>query len=103
MGVVWLLLLPLNDYSRQTYVSENAILPGQVHTYFGGSEHNVFRAFRQEVHDYRDWSEADRVAGIGRIMRESGRKVAEQAYTYSAAGEEITGTNVYGILQGPRA
>ena len=101
--MVWLLLLPLNEYSRQTYVSENAILPGQVHTYFGGSEHNVFRAFRQEVHDYRDLSEADRVAGIGRIMRESGLKVAEQAYTYSAAGEDITGTNVYGILQGPRA
>ncbi|KAI7648134.1 hypothetical protein KC318_g18146, partial [Hortaea werneckii] len=28
VGVAWLLLLPLNDYSRQTYVSENAILPG---------------------------------------------------------------------------
>jgi glycosylphosphatidylinositol transamidase len=36
-------------------------------------------------------------------MRESGLKVAEQAYTYNAAGEDITGTNVYGILQGPRA
>jgi glycosylphosphatidylinositol transamidase len=103
VGVVWLLLLPLNDYSRQTYVSENAILPGQVHTYFGGSEHNVFRAFRQEVYDYRDWSDAERNTGIGRIMRESGLKVAEQTYTYRAAGEDITGTNVYGILQGPRA
>ena len=103
VGVVWLLLLPLNEYSRQTYVSENAILPGQVHTYFGGSEHNVFRAFRQEVYDYRDGSEADRVTGLGRIMRESGLKVAEQPYTYHAAGEDIAGTNVYGVLQGPRA
>ena len=49
VGVAWLLVLPLNEYSRQTYVSENALLPGQVHTYFGGSEHNVFRAYRQEV------------------------------------------------------
>lgn len=103
VGVAWLLLLPLNDYSRQTYVSENAILPGQVHTYFGGSEHNVFRAFRQEMYDYRDGTEEERNAGIGRIMRESGLKVAEQPYTYHAAGEEVTGTNVYGILQGPRA
>lgn len=54
VGVVWLLLLPLNDYSRQTYVSENALLPGQVHTYFGGSEHNVFRAYRHEVHSLVD-------------------------------------------------
>lgn len=48
-GVGWLFLLPLDEYSRHTYVSENALLPGQVHTYFGGSEHNVFRAYRHEV------------------------------------------------------
>lgn len=49
VGVAWLLVLPLNDYSRNTYVSENALLPAQVHTYFAGSEHNVFRAYRHEV------------------------------------------------------
>lgn len=49
VGVAWLLVLPLNEYSRETYVSENALLPGQVHTYFTGSEHNVFRAYRHEV------------------------------------------------------
>lgn len=60
-GLGWLALLPLNEYSRRTYVSENgasyslplnwmrahtknmlpALLPGQVHTYFANSEHNV--------------------------------------------------------------
>jgi hypothetical protein len=49
VGVVWLLLLPLNNYSRQTYISENALLPGQVHTYFGGSEQYIFRAYKREV------------------------------------------------------
>lgn len=49
IGVTWLLVLPLDHYSRQTYISENALLPGQVHTYFGGSEQNVFRAFKHEV------------------------------------------------------
>lgn len=49
IGLAWLLVLPLNEYSRRTYISENALLPGQVHTYFGGSEHNVFRAYRHEV------------------------------------------------------
>lgn len=51
VGVIWLFMLPLDDYSRQTYISENALLPGQVHTYFGGSEHNIFRAYRHEVHE----------------------------------------------------
>ena len=49
IGVGWLLLLPLNDYSRRTYISENALLPGQVHTYFRGSEQNIFNAYRHEV------------------------------------------------------
>ena len=49
VGVVWLFLLPLNNYSRHTYISENALLPGQVHTYFGGSEQNVFNAYKYEI------------------------------------------------------
>ena len=49
IGVMWLLLLPLNEYSRHTYISENALLPGQVHTYFGGSEQNIFNAYKYEV------------------------------------------------------
>lgn len=48
-GVVWLLLLPLNDYSRQTYISENALLPGQVHAYFSGSEQHIFRGYKKEL------------------------------------------------------
>ena len=49
VGVAWLLLLPLDSYSRQTYISENALLPGQVHTYFAGSDQNVFRGYKHEV------------------------------------------------------
>ena len=29
-GIIWVLMLPLQQYSRQTYISENALLPGQV-------------------------------------------------------------------------
>lgn len=49
VGVVWLLLLPLNEYSRKTYISENALLPGQVHAYFSGSEQNIFRGYKKEL------------------------------------------------------
>lgn len=54
VGVIWLFLLPLNEYSRRTYISENALLPGQVHAYFAGSEQNVFRAFKKEVEGVKD-------------------------------------------------
>lgn len=54
VGVIWLLLLPLDNYSRYTYISENALLPGQVHTYFARSEQNIFRAFKHEVQELAD-------------------------------------------------
>lgn len=54
VGVVWLLLLPLNEYSRRTYISENALLPGQVHAYFTGSEQNIFRGYKKEIEGLLD-------------------------------------------------
>lgn len=54
VGIIWLLLLPLDEYSRYTYISENALLPGQVHTYFTGSEQNIFRAYKHEVESVAD-------------------------------------------------
>lgn len=104
VGIAWLLLLPLNEYSRQTYISENAILPGQVHTYFGGSEHNVFRAYRQEVWSLGQRQSDEEVTnGLYNMLQEIGLKPARQPYSFQVAGETISGTNVYGLLQGPRA
>ncbi|CAI6339045.1 unnamed protein product [Periconia digitata] len=103
VGVAWLFALPLDSYSRRTYVSENALLPAQVHTYFGGSEHNIFRAYRHEVAALADSSVADRSKKLADIFRESNLKVASQKYTYSAANRTIDNENVYAILQGPRA
>jgi GPI-anchor transamidase subunit GAA1 len=103
VGIAWVLLLPFNEYSRQTYISENAILPGQVHTYFGGSEHNVFRAYRQEVWSLSERSDNERIAGFEHELHAIGLKAATQSYSWSVAGEAITGRNVYGLLKGPRA
>ncbi|KAK8222071.1 Glycosyl phosphatidyl inositol protein transamidase complex subunit [Zalaria obscura] len=103
IGVAWLLLLPLNEYSRQTYVSENALLPGQVHTYFGGSEHNVFRAYRQEVARLAEQPDQDRYQGLFDILKSNGLKAGIQDYRYESAGQVRTGRNIYAVLQGPRA
>ena len=64
IGVAWLLLLPLNEYSRRTYVSENALLPGQVHTYFAGSDQNIFRGLKHEVDALSDKSNRESVIHI---------------------------------------
>ncbi|KAF2704174.1 Glycosylphosphatidylinositol:protein transamidase, GAA1 component [Pleomassaria siparia CBS 279.74] len=103
VGVVWLLVLPLQEYSRNTYVSENALLPGQVHTYFTGSEHNIFRAYRHEVASLGDRTTQERNQRLGDILRSSNLKVATQKYSYATSGRNISDENVYAILQGPRA
>ncbi|KAI9852534.1 MAG: Glycosyl phosphatidyl inositol protein transamidase complex subunit [Thelocarpon superellum] len=102
VGVVWLLLLPLDDYSRHTYISENALLPGQVHTYFGGSEENIFRAYKHEVEALADKDQEEVVQTIGDIFQSAGLKVARQKYEYPASGQTLAGENVYSILRAPR-
>ncbi|KAK6536400.1 Glycosyl phosphatidyl inositol protein transamidase complex subunit [Arthrobotrys megalospora] len=102
VGLASLLLLPLDEYSRRTYISENALLPGQVHAYFGGSEQNIVRAFRREV-DLLGNSTSDVVAErMAEIFRSAGLKVGKQRYSYKAAGGEYTGENVYAVLHAPR-
>ncbi|KAI0389013.1 Glycosylphosphatidylinositol:protein transamidase, GAA1 component [Xylariaceae sp. FL0594] len=102
VGVAWLLLLPFDTYSRRTYISENALLPGQVHTYFGGSDHNVFRAYRHEIDVMRDKTNSQVNDELENIIRGIGLKVGRQNYTYHSAGNTYAGENVYAILQAPR-
>lgn len=110
VGVAWLLMLPQNDYSRRTYISENALLPGQVHTYFGGSDQNVFRAYKHEVDVLAVTSEDEQPVktnheinnGLESIFQGIGLKVGRQNFTYSASGRTYAGENVYALLQAPR-
>lgn len=45
----WLLVLPMDGQYRNTYISENALMPGQVISYFRESEWNIVRGYRMEV------------------------------------------------------
>nr|KAK5445622.1 Glycosyl phosphatidyl inositol protein transamidase complex subunit [Exophiala xenobiotica] len=117
-GIIWILLLPLDEYSRRTYISENALLPGQVHTYFGGSEQNVFRAYRHELATVLDpltssdnhtvtrddlrIAEDNRSNKIQELFRNAGLKTAKQRYSYTSSGRTYEGENVYALLHAPR-
>ncbi|KKK20052.1 hypothetical protein ARAM_006405 [Aspergillus rambellii] len=113
-GVIWLLLLPLDDYSRRTYISENALLPGQVHAYFSGSEQHIFRGYKKEIEGLLDKHRVEGQEGrndeltpeisdkIQSILRAGGLKVATQSYEYTPAGVTHKGKNVYGIIHAPR-
>ncbi|GAB1317255.1 Glycosyl phosphatidyl inositol protein transamidase complex subunit [Madurella fahalii] len=102
VGTVWLFMLPLNQYSRRTYISENALLPGQVHTYFGGSDQNVFRAYKHEMNALAGESNIEINNKLEAIAKGIGLKTARQNFTYHAAGRSYAGENLYAILQAPR-
>lgn len=55
------------------------------------------------MHDLGQRSSAERIEGIERIIKEINLKSATQRYGFEVAGKKIEGTNVYGLLQGPRA
>ncbi|OAP58557.1 hypothetical protein AYL99_07647 [Fonsecaea erecta] len=116
IGISWLLPLPLQEYSRQTYISENALLPGQVHTYFGGSEQNVFRAYRFELATVLENVAGNETLGeaeqrpledgtsekLEELFRNAGLKTAKQRYSYTSSGRVYEGENVYAVLHAPR-
>ncbi len=119
-GICWLLLLPLNRYSRQTYISENALLPGQVHTYFAGSEQNVFRAYREELRSITnppvtfelEGFNADIIPSRGldevwidkirTIFNSANLPVAIQHFAYPTPKNLTAGINIYSVLHAPR-
>ncbi|KAI1847702.1 hypothetical protein JX265_009131 [Neoarthrinium moseri] len=102
VGVAWLFMLPLDDYSRRTYISENALLPGQVHTYFGGSDQNVFRAYKHEITALENSTNAEANDKLESIFKGLGLKVGRQNYTYHSSGNTYAGENIYAILHAPR-
>ncbi|ROV90739.1 hypothetical protein VSDG_08327 [Cytospora chrysosperma] len=102
VGVAWLLMLPQNEYSRRTYISENALLPGQVHTYFGGSDQNVFRAYKHEVDALVGKTNVEVNDGLEEILKSVGLKAGRQNFTYTSSGNVHAGENIYAILQAPR-
>jgi len=44
-----------------------------------------------------------RVEKLGELFKKAGLKTATQEYRYASAGRNITGKNVYALIQGPRA
>ncbi|KAK9387260.1 Gaa1-like protein [Lipomyces mesembrius] len=101
-GLAWLFVLPMQDQSRRTYISENALLPGQAHTYFHGSEEHIVRAFKEEVRLLKDAPDEKRARTIRQWLSDIGYKSATHNWTISHHDDIKAGVNVYGVLHAPR-
>ncbi|CCG80708.1 putative GPI transamidase component [Taphrina deformans PYCC 5710] len=102
IGICWLLALPKDEFNIPTRISENALLPGQVQTHFGGSDYKVLNAFRNEIRLWQQLDDLQRVEGVQSIFRNAGMKSARQHYNVSLGSRQYAGINVYGLLEAPR-
>lgn len=108
IGALWMAVLPLDGQYRNTYVSENALLPGQAHTHFRESEWNHVRAYKQEIkaisaaEDRGDIDAARRTELLTGFLADIGLKTAQHDWSVEHFSESYNGTNVYGVMHAPR-
>lgn len=95
MSVAWLLFLPLEGNYRNVYVSENALMPSQVTSYFRESEWNHVRGYRSEIKklDFNDVSHNNGL--VAGWLNDVGLK---SQYHSNAFGPDT----LYTILHAPR-
>lgn len=95
-SVAWLLVLPMDGQYRNTYISENALMPGQVTSYFRESEWNIVRGYRHEVlkWDFQQMQTANPV--LESWLQDIGLKV-----THHVDAETNTDT-MYAVMHAPR-
>lgn len=95
-SVAWLLVLPMEGQYRNTYISENALMPGQVTSYFRESEWNVVRGYRQEVKKWNFAEASDSNPILEAWLEDVGFKVSHHHDTVTNS------TTMYAIMHASR-
>lgn len=95
LSISWLLYLPLEGNYRNTYISENALMPAQVMSYFRESEWNIVRGYRQEVNNMEHSPIHEKVEFVESWLNELGLLTAHH---YNENNEDT----LYAIMHAPR-
>ncbi|WBW72513.1 GPI-anchor transamidase complex subunit Gaa1 [Schizosaccharomyces osmophilus] len=106
IGALYIFLLPSVQFLKNLRVSENALLPGQVNTYFGNENTKTMRAALSLV---RGWSNKDEAEewnpmfhDLETIFTTMGMAVQRQNYTTHVYEESHEGSNFYTVFRSPR-
>lgn len=86
-AVIFLLQLALDGQYRHTYISENAMMPGQAHTFFRESEWNFVRGYRNEVVNMMNYSLNEKTKAVEELLIGMGYKTNILEYTDPSTGE----------------
>ncbi|GAA5846836.1 hypothetical protein JCM3766R1_004665, partial [Sporobolomyces carnicolor] len=106
-GILYALALPLPQLGRGHYISENALQPAQVNTYWSWADVHVADLFDHDVVD--KWSKPQvtveqRTKFIESAFDKLGYdSAARQRYSFKLSrNSSVTGTNTYAILRAPK-
>ncbi|KAI8337887.1 Gaa1-like protein, partial [Chlamydoabsidia padenii] len=99
VGTCWILLLPYDGYSKQTYISENALLPGQVNVYYGYNDIRTAEDYRDKIQIIQTMNITVRSQFIQTQLRKIGFTAAIQ--TFDMDGQ--SGINAFAIYRTPRS
>ncbi|GAA5930593.1 GPI-anchor transamidase subunit GAA1 [Sporobolomyces koalae] len=104
-GVLYTLALPLPELGRRHYISENALQPAQVNTYWSWADVHIADLFDKDV---KKWSSPDvsteqRTKNLQAAFEKLGYMPARQSYSFSlAVNSTVNGINSYAILPAPK-
>lgn len=96
-SIGWLFVLPLDGNYRRTYISENALMPGQVTSYFRESEWNIVRGYRNELKIFDGAKVDERNSVVEGWLQDIGLKTA-----YYTLDDPTMSDTLYGIMHAAR-
>ncbi|GAA5985963.1 hypothetical protein JCM5350_007822 [Sporobolomyces pararoseus] len=104
-GLCYTLALPLTELGRKHYISENALQPAQVNTYWSWADVHVADLFDNDV---TKWSKPEvsveqRTKFIQSAFEKLGYASARQRYSFElSSNSSVGGINTYAILPAPK-
>lgn len=95
--------VPMDGSFRNTYISENALMPNQAYSQFRETEWNIVRGFRNEISDLKIWNLDIRNRIVRNWLDDFGLETDLFQTDYdSAFNNGIKSEVLYGILNGQR-
>ncbi|GAA5827560.1 hypothetical protein JCM11251_001733 [Rhodosporidiobolus azoricus] len=104
-GLLYTLALPYKGLGRKHYISENALQPGNVNTYWNWADVHVADLYAESV---AKWSAEgvtveQRTRYIEDAFEELGLPASRQSYSYQlSSNSTLSGINTYAILAAPK-
>jgi len=100
IGIIWLLLLPSKLVHNTSKTQENALLAGQVNTYYSSPEVAIEAEYAKKLKNITDYQQfiKEEMENYGLLS-----EIQNFSFNSSMGNMKIKGANVYGLFKSPRS